>query len=136
MVNKRVIQLGIKVALQSEEDFKVGAVLYKGGSIIRFEPNSNSYLGYRKKYFKHDRPTRHAELSTIHKVPRDILASCSILVVRVNKKGEVTCAKPCPACYRALVESGIKNIYYSDYNGDILKLDKNLDFDTYQKDYI
>jgi tRNA(Arg) A34 adenosine deaminase TadA len=136
MVNKRVVEIGVRAASESKEDFRVGAVLYKGGSIIRHEPNSGSYLGYRRRFFNHDRPTRHAELSVVHKVPRDILENCNILVVRVNKKGELTCAKPCPACYKVLVESGIKNIYYSDYNGEIKKLSKNIDFDTYQKDYV
>ena len=135
MVNKRVLKLAIEAAKSSEEEFKVGAVLYKGGSIIRIEPNSKSYLGYRKKYFAHKYPTRHAELSAIHQVPRDILENCSILVIRVGKRGDLTCARPCPACYRVLIESGIKSIYYSDYNGEILKLDKNLPFETYTKEY-
>lgn len=131
MPTEAIIRAGIKEATKSDHDFRISAVLYKGGSILRATHNSLAYIGYRKREFRH-KPTRHAEIMAVHNIPKDVLVGCSIFVCRLDNKGNFTCAKPCIACYQSL--SLVKNIYYTDYDGNIKKLARNLDLDTYQKD--
>ena len=125
MPSRTIINYAKKACKESTCEHQLAAVLYKSSAIIRISPNENKTLAYRKKYFHHGEPSRHAEMNVIHGIPRDVIARCSLLVVRVNKKGELTSAKPCIACARALYDAGIKRVFYSSYSEDILKLDFN-----------
>jgi tRNA(Arg) A34 adenosine deaminase TadA len=44
----------------------------------------------------------------------------SIMVVRSTRKGFTKCARPCDICMMALREAGVKMIYYSDNEGNIV----------------
>lgn len=135
MPSKKIIEYAIKQANSSEGEFRLAAVLYKGGSVLRIVSNSPKRLGYRQKFFWHGEPSRHAELSAIHAIPRDVITKCSLLVVRVNRAGELTSAKPCEACAMALHNAQIKKVYYSSYDGTIKKFDLNqINFDNYTKE--
>jgi deoxycytidylate deaminase len=58
------------------------------------------------------------------------LSKCTLIVVRVKRKShqprknifEKTIAKPCSGCYRCIVEFGIKNVFYTNLNGELEKL--------------
>jgi tRNA(Arg) A34 adenosine deaminase TadA len=115
----------INACKKSSCEHTLAAVIYKGGSVIRACPNENKALGYRKKYFTHGEPSRHAEMNAIHGIPRDVISKCSLLVIRLDKHNKLKSAKPCIACAKALYDSGIKKVYYSSYSGEILKLDLN-----------
>lgn len=132
-MRKNLVRKAIAVARLSKEEFQVGAILYKGSSIIRKRFNTGKYIGYRKNVFTVE-PTRHAEIACLHQVPRDILKGSSILVVRVQRDGKLTCSKPCLACYKAMVKSLVTKIYYSDYDGKIIKQPIDIPFSTYKKD--
>lgn len=121
MPAKHIVKEAIRVANKSKHEFRVGAVLYKGGSIIRASFNTKQYINYRRKNFIFV-PTRHAEMACMHLMPLDVLNDCSMLVVRVSKANTITCAKPCSACLSAMLNAGIKKIFYSDYDGEIVKL--------------
>jgi len=49
----------------------------------------------------------------------------NILIIRINKKGDLRLAKPCNHCRMYLNYIGIKNIYYSNNDTDIVKLEVN-----------
>ena len=135
MPNKNLTEYARRHAINGSGEYKLAALLYKGGAILRIACNSHKSLGYRRKYFWHGDATRHAELNAIHAVPRDVIEGCSLLVVRVNAKGEFTSAKPCFACAKALYDSNIRRVHYSNYDGDIVKLDLvNIDFNNYEKE--
>lgn len=123
MPNKRIIEYAIRACEDSPCEHKLAAVLYKGGSILRIASNNLKTLSYRKKYFQHGDPSRHAEMNAIHNIPRDVVSSCSLLVVRINKFKKIQSSKPCLACANALYDAGIKRVFYSSYSGEILKLD-------------
>lgn len=136
MPNKTIIQYAINACKKSTCEHRVSAIIYRGGSVIRVKHNENKTIGYRRKYFAHGDPTRHAEMSCMHGMPKDVMAKCSMLVLRIDKKGELKSAKPCLACVRALYDSGIKKVYYSSYSGEIIKLDFNeLLSGNYKKEY-
>lgn len=125
MPSKRIIEYAINACKESTCEHQLAAILYKGGSVIRVVSNCAKTIAYRKKYFQHGEPSRHAELNAIHLIPRDVISGCSMFVVRVNKKNELRSAKPCEACAWSLFHAGIKKVYYSSYSGEILKLDFN-----------
>ena len=45
-----------------------------------------------------------------------------MLVIRINKKKELVSAKPCKACLAAIKQAGISKVYYTDYQGNIQKI--------------
>lgn len=137
MPSKNVIKYAINACSKSLCDHTLAAVLYKGGAVIRVACNENKTIQYRKKYFSHGEPSRHAEMNVLHGIPRDVVTKCSLLVVRVNKNGEILSAKPCLACANVLIDSGIRRVYYSSYSGDILKLNfEELLMGSYSKEYV
>lgn len=44
-----------------------------------------------------------------------------MMVIRVSKKGTINQSKPCINCLNYLYLFGIKEVYYSDDNGEIIK---------------
>lgn len=127
-----IIAEAIKEANKSTYKFRVGAILYKGPSIINRAFNTLGFIGYRKNIFEFE-PTRHAEIACLHKIRRKRLKECSLLVVRINKNGNLVSAKPCSACLAALNLANIKKIYYSDYNGKILRLENRVKYSKEKK---
>lgn len=125
MPSKAIIQQARNACKKSTCEHTVAAVLYKGGAVIRATCNDIRPMAYRKKYFDHGEPSRHAEMNAIHGIPRDVISKCSMFVLRLDKKGLIRSAKPCSACASALYNAGIKKVYYTSYSGDILKLDFN-----------
>src|SRR5574341_205668 len=67
-----------------------------------------SQLGFdRKEYL-------HAEIAAL--VRSKSTKGHKIIVVRVDKKGNPKMAKPCPICFEAIRQAGIKEIEYSKGN--------------------
>jgi tRNA(Arg) A34 adenosine deaminase TadA len=62
---------------------------------------------YRK--FSH---SVHAEIDAIIRAHTN-LSGASILVIRLNRKGELRLAKPCEHCMAYIEHVGIRNIFYS-----------------------
>jgi len=132
--SSRIIKTAIKTALDSKHEFTVGCVVYSGSTIIKTACNTSQYLGYRKNLFLYI-PTRHAELNAIHGVEREVLKQASVLVVRVDRKGKLVSAQPCSACLKGLIKAQIRRVYYSNYQGEIVRLDlDNVDLKTYEKE--
>lgn len=56
----------------------------------------------------------HAEMSALIKATEDVE---TLLVCRVNKRGELRNSKPCPICSLAIEKSNIKTVWYSMDHG-------------------
>lgn len=119
MPPQNIISTAVKAALTSTHAFRMGAVLFKGGVILRAACNDPRLVSWMSRYHKH--PTLHAEVAVVNNVPADILSSCKILVVRISN-GRLVMAKPCSSCQRMMYDRKIRRIYYSDENGDIVLL--------------
>jgi deoxycytidylate deaminase len=102
----------------------MGAVLFKGGSVVNVGFNDYRYSSKFRKYYqkKGRRPTLHAEQSAILGVPLDTLSRSSLLVVRVRSNGELGLARPCESCIKMLAAVGVKRIFYSTNDGEIVEL--------------
>lgn len=134
MPAKNIINTALKTARKGEGDFRLAAVLFKGGSILRICVNSPKHIGYRRDLFEWE-PTRHAELNALHNMPRDVLKECSILVVRLNYSDQIVSAKPCKACIQAIKAAGISKLYYTNYDGKIVRVNPNrVDVKNWEKE--
>ena len=123
---KKFLDIAKEEAVKSNHYHKIGAVIFKNKSII-----STGY-NYPRRSTKHLLPkfqkwqySLHAEICAILKARCD-LSDCSILVVRVNKKGKLMMAKPCKFCSEYIDYVGLENVYYSNKEGEIICLKKNL----------
>lgn len=56
-----------------------------------------------------------------HGTPRCLRKKLEIVVIRVNNQGDLMNSKPCNSCLYYMRLYGIKNVYYSDENGEIVK---------------
>jgi deoxycytidylate deaminase len=71
--------------------------------------------------------TLHAEIHVIHQCTKRLikqqksLKKYSILVVRIKRDtGELVNSKPCHDCIKAMRKCGIKKVYYSNDQGEIV----------------
>lgn len=62
--------------------------------------------------------TVHAEVSAMSKIPKNMLNGADIVVIRNN--GSLKNSKPCLNCLNKMKKYGIRQVYYSDYGGNIV----------------
>lgn len=114
--NERFFKIARKSALCSaQSDYKHGAVLVKGGSVINTSCNKNRRVSFGTRFCtEHEgTATLHAELGAILGLDRSITEGASIYVCRVGKDGELRLSKPCSMCHQAMTFVGIKKVYWS-----------------------
>ena len=98
--NSRYFNVARKAALCSaQSDYKHGAVLVKGGSVINTSCNKNRRL--------------HAELGAILGLERSVTEGATLYVARVGKDGGFRLSKPCSMCTAAMQHVGIKRVYWT-----------------------
>lgn len=120
-IDHRLSEVVRAVALSSTSARRVGCVLLRKGRVAVSSTNvegkthpAQAQLAQRAG--QPHRTSLHAEIRTLLK---EGAARCDVLIVgRVNKKGELCLAKPCPVCQLAIGQSPyIKNVYYSNKEG-------------------
>jgi tRNA(Arg) A34 adenosine deaminase TadA len=94
------------------------AIVIKNTKILS-EPSFNYLI---------ENDTIHAEISAMQNFLKKNKKTCdrmikkiSLIVLRVNRYNELVNSKPCYHCLEYLKNIGIKNIYFSDDNGNIIK---------------
>ena len=114
--HRRYVESAKRTAEESEfPDYRHGALLVRGGSILNAAYNKNSHIGwanrFRAKACGH--ATHHAELGAILGVDRSKTAGSDVYVVRIGRTGELKMSKPCQMCQSVLAHMGVKRVYYS-----------------------
>lgn len=117
-----VIKAAIHAAEKSQHRHRLGAVIYKGKRILGV-----GYNGVGRQPSRSVVPTAvtagywpdaiHAELAAIIDAGADDCKRASILVVRLNKQGELMLAKPCKICSGVIAYVGIRKVTYSTSEG-------------------
>ena len=105
-------------ALANGQEYHLAAILFRKRQIIRIGTNSNkTHPRFTRTYADGScRSHLHAEMDVLRfSKPGD-----SILVLRFSLSGDLTMAKPCHLCEKLLVESRIKKVTYSDWNGELI----------------
>ena len=71
---------------------------------------------------------RHAETDVLEKAKHHGTEGTTLVIFRVRKNGSIGMSMPCSDCMRQLVEAGIRNIVYSDNNGQMntIKVDGHM----------
>jgi len=120
----RFMSLAKNVARQSEfSDYRHGAILVKGGSIISTSPNKDSFCSFGARFRNgHHQPghaTRHAEIGAILGLDRSITDGATLYVARIGKADEFRMSKPCQMCESTLRHVGIKRVIYTINNKEV-----------------
>lgn len=122
-MKESILKLAIAVANMSEYKQKIGVVIFKNNKIISTGYNQIRYCGKISPKYKLYKESLHAEQDAILNAPRRLLKGASILVVRINRFGEMKLAKPCPMCEAYIRHSKIKNVYYT-IDGNSIMMEK------------
>jgi tRNA(Arg) A34 adenosine deaminase TadA len=115
-----ILKLAIEEAkLSTYKQHKIAAVIFKGKRVIAIAHNAvrSNKIPYK---FKNYLESSHAEAHAIIKARRN-LKDYNILVVRINSNGELRMAKPCEFCQEFIDYVGIRNVYYSTNDANILQ---------------
>ena len=108
---------GLNIARREAEKsnyiYRVGAVLLKKGRVVSRGFNC---LAYRSDLKRVGYYSIHAEVSCLLRAKCD---GDTIVVVRVLRNGNLTCAKPCDKCLLYAEHAGVRKIYYSDWDGTV-----------------
>lgn len=105
------------VAMTSDYKFRHGAILVRGGKIIRASCNKSRAVWFTNKYHSKGTGSLHAEIGCVLNMEKDRTDGCEIYVVRIMANNDFAMSKPCPMCQMICDEMGIKRIHYSTYNG-------------------
>ncbi len=107
-----MMELAILEALKSGNDIPVGAVVVKGGEIIASAHNEKEVLSD---------VTGHAEILAIRRAEQKLknwrLNDCEMYVT----------LEPCPMCAWAIIQSGIKSVYFGSYDVNYGALGSKID---------
>lgn len=111
------MRLAKKMAIQSEEQFKLGACLVKSGKVLGLGKNFVNHTNWIvKEHFAY--PTVHAEIHCLVRLDEDDIRGSVIYVWRQKRTGEAGMAKPCERCARVLAKFGVKRVIYTTDNGE------------------
>ena len=114
--HRRHLDLAKRVAHNSSfEDYRHGAVLARGKSVINASANKNSYKSWGQRFRNRDcgYATQHAELGCILGVDRSLTQGATVYVARIGKLGDLRYSKPCPMCQSAMKHVGIREVIYT-----------------------
>ena len=119
-----VLKRCIEEARKSTFDVKIGCVIFKGNNIISSAKNSlRSCSGISNKHRKWSTSLHAEQAAILNAGDWKKLKGCSMLVMKVSKtKGILSNAKPCEFCEATIRYVGIKNVYYTNEEGEIVKL--------------
>lgn len=117
-----IVKIAIKEAEKSNFKHRHGCVIFKGSKIISSGYNELRHCWKLDNKYKKWKNSLHAEQKTII-FSETSLKRCSLLVVRINKNGQLVNSQPCRICMGLIKDVGISKIYYSDKDGNIQKID-------------
>lgn len=116
-----LVKLAIEQAQQSTHKHRIGCVIFRKKEVLSTGRN----YGCRSSKHLHPRFTKwkgslHAEAAAIISARCD-LKGASILIIRLNRGGNLRLARPCKQCIAYLEFVKIKWYYYSTNEGTIVK---------------
>jgi len=103
------------VAASVRSSLHIAFIYGKGGVLLAMATNK---IGSRSQGAGYSKYTIHAERAALKALGNDsLLRGATLVVVRVNKLGELVCSKPCHGCVchlqKAIDKHGLRCVYYS-----------------------
>lgn len=118
---ERFLNRAAGVALTSKHRWKLGAVITKGSKVASFScntfRNSPDIDPDNSTYHAEENALRHLCYLTGKTYEQGLFRGYTIYVARVNKLGETRLARPCGRCWKALVNHGIRDVWYTNELG-------------------
>lgn len=113
----RMIELAKKIALKSKQKYKHGTVIAKGCKVIDVGCNQDKTHTKAKPYYAHRK--LHSEQHAILGNTIKELRGTTLFTVRVDDYGNLRIGRPCHVCLPLIEAAGIKQIIYSNNNGEM-----------------
>lgn len=124
----KYIELLKKLASNSDIHYKHAAALIKNEKI--YSAGINKFVkkldvkSYNKKTGENSIETHfktiHAEISVFDKLSKKSSKGLDIIVIRINKNFTLKNSRPCNHCIDKLKKIGIRKVFYSNENGQII----------------
>lgn len=101
-----------RIALTSDNRFRVGAMIVKSGRVMGGSPN----ITRRSPRTPPNRFSTHAEIAAIN-----VASDCdraTLYIARLNNSDLYSISRPCAWCVQKIIEAGINRVVFTlDYNG-------------------
>jgi deoxycytidylate deaminase len=127
-MNRKIISRTVDIAmalcpLNLEHRCSHIAFLIRCGKIVHIGTNScKSHPETLKYAYKdHQKVGIHAELNVCMKSGKENLKDYSMVVLRVDRKGNLANSKPCCGCQSVIKQFNIGEVWYSDSKGEVVK---------------
>ena len=127
-MNRKIISRTVDIAmalcpLNLEHRCSHIAFLIRCGKIVHIGTNSCKSHPETLKYdYKdHQKVGIHAELSVCMKSGKENLKDYSMVVLRVDRKGNLANSRPCCGCQSVIKQFNIGDVWYSDSKGEVVK---------------
>jgi len=127
-MNRKIISRTVDIAmalcpLNLEHRCSHIAFLIRSGKIVHIGTNSCKSHPETLKYdYKdHQKVDIHAELSVCMKSGKENLKDYEMVVLRVDRKGNLANSKPCCGCQSVIKQFNIGEVWYSDSKGEVVK---------------
>lgn len=115
-----ILHAAVEAARKSTYRVKLGAVVFKGKRILSTGWNQIRSSSLKHKNYEN---SLHAEQSALLGLEWKKLKGCSMLVVKISRAEErLGNACPCEMCRKLMDYIGIKNVFYTNEEGEIVKL--------------
>ena len=95
---------------------RCGKIVHIGTNSCKSHPETLKY-----DYKDHQKVGIHAELNVCMKSGKENLKDYSMVVLRVDRKGNLANSKPCCGCQRVIKQFNIGEVWYSDSKGEVVK---------------
>jgi deoxycytidylate deaminase len=97
------------------------AAIFKRNKILSIGQNSFKTHPIAQKY-GHRNNSLHAEISSAIRYGNDDFSGLSMAVLRISRQHKLALSKPCEHCQKFLLDTNLKNIFYTDEQGNWRKL--------------
>ena len=101
MLNKKIMELALNKARKIKKDIPVCAIITKNNEIISIKTNKRE---------EKNLITAHAEILALNDANKKLNS------LRLNDCDIYVTLEPCPMCAWAIINSKIKNVYFSSYD--------------------
>jgi deoxycytidylate deaminase len=95
---------------------RCGKIVHIGTNSCKSHPETLKY-----DYKDHQKVGIHAELNVCMKSGKENLKDYSMVVLRVDRKGNLANSKPCCGCQSVIKQFNIGEVWYSDSKGEVVK---------------
>jgi len=123
-----------KMIEHTHEKYNMGAiVLDKKGKILTYGFNSYTKTRpqmFRNKYYNPYQIWTHAECDALSKLNQK-QKPYYMIITRLNTKENFNLAKPCKGCFLEIKKHGIKQVFYTNKNNELVILDLNIKMEDY-----